>query len=488
MRTLYAGVFFFASFLAHAQPVVTSVLNYANTSGNLCPGLAVVIIGSDLGAFGSQSTILVGGQPAQINQNGSGEVFAVLPSNISAGPTTMTVTYNGQTSAPFPMTLVAYAPGWGQVNSAYFFPTCQCYGTLLNDQPPGISATTPAQPGSQVGGLATGLGATPVGMPTVTVGGQPATVDAVQQDGDDPEFYDVVFTVPNGLAAGAQPTVLSIGGVSSLARSLYIGAALPSISAIENSATGTQETTSHAAAPNSIVTIYAMNAGNTTSSPATYPTTTVEGVQVLLNGTAVPIYALVPSANLINIQLPSELASTGTASVTVQTGSGTSSTFTIALGPADVGIFRVPNSTYANNGAIQVAGTNWLVAPASITASYNLSPCTGLSPAAACGQPAKPGDSIVVYWTGGGATTPNLPTGQVAPANGSTLYHTLQMPTVTIGGIAVTPSFSGLVPGEAGEYQLNLTIPAGVATGDQVPLVVTIGNSTDTVGIAIQNP
>ena len=146
MRTLYAGVFFFASFLAHAQPVVTSVLNYANTSGNLCPGLAVVIIGSDLGAFGSQSTILVGGQPAQINQNGSGEVFAVLPSNISAGPTTMTVTYNGQTSAPFPMTLVAYAPGWGQVTARYLFPTCQCYGTLLNDQPPGISATTPAQP------------------------------------------------------------------------------------------------------------------------------------------------------------------------------------------------------------------------------------------------------------------------------------------------------------------------------------------------------
>jgi uncharacterized protein (TIGR03437 family) len=280
--------------------------------------------------------------------------------------------------------------------------------------------------------------------------------------------------------------VLSIGGVSAPTVTLYVGAALPSISAIENSATGTLETTSHAAAANSIVSVYVLNAGNTTSSPATYPTTTVEGVQVLVNGVAVPIYALVPAANQINVQLPSELAATGSASVTVETGSGTSSSFTIALGPADVGIYRVPNSSYANNGAIQIAGTTWLVAPASVAATYNLPACAGLSAAAACAQPAQPGDEIVVYWTGGGATTPSLPTGQVAPADGSTLYHTLQTPAVTIGGIAITPSFSGIVPGGAGEYQLNLKIPAGVAPGDQVPLVVSIGSSTDTVGIAIQ--
>jgi uncharacterized protein (TIGR03437 family) len=60
------------------------------------------------------------------------------------------------------------------------------------------------------------------------------------------------------------------------------------------------------------------------------------------------------------------------------------------------------------------------------------------------------------------------------------------MPTVTIGGLSATVAFAGIVPGTAGEYQLNVTIPATVATGDQVPLVVTVGSSSDTGSIAIQ--
>jgi uncharacterized protein (TIGR03437 family) len=90
-----------------------------------------------------------------------------------------------------------------------------------------------------------------------------------------------------------------------------------------------------------------------------------------------------------------------------------------------------------------------------------------------------------VYWTGGGPTSPSLATGEIAPADGSTLYHTTQIPIVTIGGLPAAVAFSGIVPGTAGEYQLNVTIPATAAAGDQVPLKVSIGNSSDTVGIAI---
>ena len=81
---------------------------------------------------------------------------------------------------------------------------------------------------------------------------------------------------------------------------------------------------------------------------------------------------------------------------------------------------------------------------------------------------------------------PSLPTGQVAPADGSTLYRIQQTPTVTIGGIAAPVSFSGIVPGTAGEYQINLTIPSGVPVGDQVPIIASIGGSSDTVGPAIR--
>jgi uncharacterized protein (TIGR03437 family) len=486
MRILIASLFFSAAFLADAQVVVTHVYNGADTRANLCPGAEIIVTGSNLGAYGAQSAITIGGQQAQITQNGSGVVFAVIPATVPVGSTTLTVTYNGQTSAPFSITLMTYAPAISQVNSAYFFPTCPCFGSALNEQPPGINAANPAMPGSQAGAFVTGLGTDPSAIPTVTVGGQTATGVSAQQDGDHPGDSDVIFTVPNGLAPGAQTVVISIGGVSSPTEPLYVGVATPSISAIENSATGKAETTSHSAAPNSILSVYVTNAGNTTSIPSTYPTMSVQGVQVLVNGTAVPIYALVPGSNQINVQLPSELQASGTATVAVQTGSATSANFTISLGPADVGVFRIPTSAYPNNGAIQIAGTVWDVMPAAVASSYGLPTCAGLSASTLCGQPAKAGQNIVVYWTGGGPTTPGLPTGQIAPPNGSTLYQTVQTPLVTIGGIPAAVSFSGIVPGTAGEYQLNVTIPAAVAAGNQVPLVVTSGSSSDAVTIAIQ--
>jgi uncharacterized protein (TIGR03437 family) len=93
-----------------------------------------------------------------------------------------------------------------------------------------------------------------------------------------------------------------------------------------------------------------------------------------------------------------------------------------------------------------------------------------------------------------GKATPNgdpngkvLPTGSLAPADGSVLYKTVQTPSVTVGGIPADVSFSGIAPGSAGQYQINLTIPAGIQPSDSVPLTVTMPDgSTDTVTIAVQ--
>jgi uncharacterized protein (TIGR03437 family) len=79
-----------------------------------------------------------------------------------------------------------------------------------------------------------------------------------------------------------------------------------------------------------------------------------------------------------------------------------------------------------------------------------------------------------------------LPTGSLAPTDGSVLYKTVELPVVKIGGVQATVSFAGIAPGNAGQYQINVQVPDGVKPGDDVTLEVTMPDgSQDTVTIAI---
>jgi hypothetical protein len=79
-------------------------------------------------------------------------------------------------------------------------------------------------------------------------------------------------------------------------------------------------------------------------------------------------------------------------------------------------------------------------------------------------NPAVEGETLAVGLTGLGTVSPTITDGAVAPL-------TSQNPTANtiaadIDGTAATVGFSGLLPGLAGEYQLNLTIPTtGITVG-----------------------
>jgi len=66
-----------------------------------------------------------------------------------------------------------------------------------------------------------------------------------------------------------------------------------------------------------------------------------------------------------------------------------------------------------------------------------------------------------------------------SPAPLAPLAWTVNSVTVTIGGVAApAPSFHGLTPGLAGLYQVNVAVPAGTATGDAVPVVLSVAGQT----------
>jgi uncharacterized protein (TIGR03437 family) len=91
---------------------------------------------------------------------------------------------------------------------------------------------------------------------------------------------------------------------------------------------------------------------------------------------------------------------------------------------------------------------------------------------------AKAGDIVSLFGVGFGPTTPFVPAGQsfsgAATANSSV--------DLTINNINVTPTFAGL--SSAGLYQINLTVPVGLGTGD-ISLEATVGGANTPSGVVI---
>ena len=96
-------------------------------------------------------------------------------------------------------------------------------------------------------------------------------------------------------------------------------------------------------------------------------------------------------------------------------------------------------------------------------------------------SPAKPGETIILYGTGFGPTTPAFPSGEV-PAEAASLTNPAK---IRVGGVDVVPSFSGL--SAAGLYQFNVPVPDSAADGD-IPVVATIGgfSSPGTVFVPVK--
>ena len=184
--------------------------------------------------------------------------------------------------------------------------------------------------------------------------------------------------------------------------------------------------------------------------------TSLDGVSVTVNG--VPAYVYYISPTQVNILTPPNAIS-GSVPVQITQNGVVSANFTVQAQPQSPSFFVFGGGPY-------IAATH-------VNGSY-LGP-TALYPGLT--TPAKPGETIVLYANGFG------PTSQPAVSGSETQSGTLSpMPLITIGGVAATVTFAGLVA--PGEFQFNVVVPPTLSSGDQ-PTIATYNGLTTQPGTSI---
>jgi uncharacterized protein (TIGR03437 family) len=185
---------------------------------------------------------------------------------------------------------------------------------------------------------------------------------------------------------------------------------------------------------------------------------------VSIGGEPLPLYVV--TAGQINAMLPFDLPVNTSLQVVVTRGTAMSAPQPVSLISSQPGVFTqaangegigVVVIVHSDGSWVEVGGAN----------------------------SAKAGDTLVIYCTGLGDVTPRAVAGFPAPV--SPVSQVIDTVTLTIGGVSVPVSFAGLTPGFTGLYQVNATVPSGIAPNQQAPLVLSQGGrASATVTVPMQ--
>ena len=195
----------------------------------------------------------------------------------------------------------------------------------------------------------------------------------------------------------------------------------------------------------------ASKADSTTSTPLP---TQLLNTTVTVNGELAPLFFV--DTGQIDAQMPWDIPGDSVASVVVTNGDATSNAAAVYV-PAN----GTPGiSVYANNRAVVVNEGG----------SVNSG-----------SAPARVGDEVVLYFTGGGPVNAsgNLVTGSPSPSGLSPVSGS--NPTVTVGGQSATVKYMGLTPGSIGLYQTNFIVPQ-LDNGTYVVIISIDGVASNTLG------
>jgi uncharacterized protein (TIGR03437 family) len=226
-----------------------------------------------------------------------------------------------------------------------------------------------------------------------------------------------------------------------------------------------------AISPGAITTIYGSNFMAAGTAPAVNSVTggqvgtNFAGVFVTFGGVQAPVFAVTPTQ--VTVEIPA--VKPGTVPVQVLRNCGDaaeqkSNVLNVSAQAASPEFLYLQINADGKNPVAAIGTDGLYIAPSSVI------------PGA---RAAAVGDVLVIYALGLGATDPAQTVG--VPASG---VASAAAPTITIGGVTVSPSdvlYAGVSPGFIGLYQINLRVPAGVPSGNQ-PIGIKIGNAQSPAG------
>jgi uncharacterized protein (TIGR03437 family) len=190
-----------------------------------------------------------------------------------------------------------------------------------------------------------------------------------------------------------------------------------------------------------------------------------------MNSVRSPIFAVTPGQ--LNVQVPA-VPQSGNVTVQVIVNCGQSTETRSAAATVTVQA-ATPEFFFHTHSSAD--GRNPVAAINAVTGGYIGAP--NLIPGATF-VPARAGDYVTIFMTGLGATTPSYGAG-VLPPGGAQVNAPV---SVSLGNAqlpAANVLYTGVAPGNAGLYQLNIQIPAGTPTAN-LPLTVTVGSFSTPAG------
>lgn len=244
----------------------------------------------------------------------------------------------------------------------------------------------------------------------------------------------------NLIAVGPDGSVVVAGGMGTFAAINFF----PALT-VQNAASFA----ANFAAPGELVAIQGYGLGPAAGA-ASSPTVGLAGVQVYFDSFAAPI--LYAQANQVNVQVPWEIAGQSSTKLQVSYNGAPAASVTLPVEATLPGIFYIENSDGSMN-----------------------------SPA----NPARPGDFVAIYGTGGGAMNPPGSTGGTWPL--SPLAYLAQSASATVGNETAQVLYAGSAPTlDTGLFQMNVLLPPDLTAATN-SLSVTIGGiSSAAVSITIQ--